>query len=252
MIASLLPLIVAGQSYTAPNKWPAQWRDPYSVRIGGARLGMTQAEFDQLVEAERRRSPNGESKIAKMHTTFNNGRLMGMQTNIALPNSNIPMPGTSIEEFDKVIVKAGLFSRGAITTGSGTRRWRGTNRVTFMGGNEISWVSLYENNPETWGVTLLEDYPWGRDHKTKSGKVTVINHRSRPIRVNVEFLRTKTGTFVSKNEPYVMKILSFDRLAPSKAKSFAMDKLAIGGKLSSRTVGEFDYEYRVHSVFELK
>lgn len=145
-----------------------QWHDRYEIRIGGARLGMSQAEF----EVAKQKQPI----LARIETEFDSGHLMYMRIRDYIPNSNIPVPGDLIADLDH---PGSPFGRGIVNG-----LMFGPEGATYFPKRDtIHSMWLYVDDRKNWGATLFEDRSSRSNSREFKGEVK--NHRSVSIDVQV-------------------------------------------------------------------
>lgn len=213
-------ILSLGQSQVKPApQCSAQYRDPYAVRIGGARLTMTRKEFDRLVAAERQASPTHESLLAKADTYFVDGHLTSICTEDPIPNSNVPMPGTNIDELRKISEREGLGWVGVFTMGTS---WTsiGDNSVSYnVGGNAIHRLYLGESDIERWGIWLKPArLNRAYDSSFRTDTLYVQNKRSVPIDVTLNHYREE----ITMLNAYTYKTFTIERLMPGENRAYPL------------------------------
>lgn len=242
LVIGLALMVLSQPMDQSARQTPVQFRDAYAVRIGGARLRMTKKEFDQLVEKERRENPTRTSLLAKAETYFVEGHLTSFITEDPIPNSNIPMPGTSIEELRKIAKEAGV----------GFLLWTAGVSFAHLGNNQVSYnvgdagvhrVYFGEQNIEFWGIFLGDE----RIRSTRSSTQThqesfVQNKRSRPVDITLRYVRR--DHFSDYDKPYHLALFMLRRVLPEEKRGFSVELPHPG---SMKRMGTY-YEIEIESV----
>lgn len=179
----MLALAIITLQFANEDKWlkaNPQWHDRYEIRVGGAHLGMSEAEFETATKKE--------PILARIEAQFENGHLMHMGIRDFIPKSNIPMPGDLVTDLDppETVFRRGVVN-GMILGPPGT--------IFFPSRNTIHSLWLSVDDRKNWGATLFEDRQTRYRSNSKEFRGEVKNHRSVPIDVQIELTKPPISVF---------------------------------------------------------